>query len=172
MLRGIVAAGLVSVVWIVLQNVWMLYRPAEARLTAMGRGFALSLPLLFAVERILPVEVPEAESPFLGPLQAIILHTLIFFCYAECFYHVERSVTLRLLIELLPYQASGATVDDIRSGYSQDDMVARRLTVLERSGFVQQRGKMWELTRMGLAYATVVEALSWLFQSQPQSDRG
>lgn len=171
MIRGIIAAGIASVLWIAMHNLWMFCRPAEARMRAMTTGFFTSLPLLFAVERLLPVEVPPTESSFLGPLQALILHTLVFLCYAECFYHVERSVTLRLLIELLPYQATGATIDDIRSRYSQDDMIARRLAVLERSGFVRRTGEVWDLTRTGHAYAASVALLSRLFRSQSQADR-
>ena len=171
MLRGIIAAVVVSMAWIIVQNAWMFFRPAKARLRAMATGFFVSLPLLAVVERVLPVAVPQAESPWLGPLQALTLHTLIFLGYVECFYHVERSVTLRLLVEMLPYQASGVTIQELKGRYSQDDMIARRLSVLERSGFVRQSSAGWELTRKGFAYAAGVEALSKLFQSRSQADQ-
>lgn len=171
MLHGIIAASIASAAWIAVQNLLMAYRPAEARLRAMAIAFFSSLPLLFAVEAILPVEVPQTESPWMGLLHALIVHTLIFLCYAECFYHVERSVTFRLLVELLPYQKNGATIDDIRTRYSQDGMIASRLAVLERSGFVRRHGEMWELTRAGRVYAAGVEALSRLFRSKSQADR-
>lgn len=172
MTRALVAAVLVSFLWIVAQNVWMRIAPTPRRLRSMTCWFLASLPCLALAWLVLPIHVPAGESPLLGPVNGIVLHTLVFFCYAECFYHVERSVTLRLLVELLPHGDAGTTEADLTRSYPQEDMVVRRLEVLRDNMFVADDSDGWRLSTKGRVYAAVVSALAWIFQSRTQAERG
>ena len=51
MKQGVFAAVVVSLVWIILQNLLMFVRPAENRFKAMLTGYILSLPFVFFVYR-------------------------------------------------------------------------------------------------------------------------
>jgi hypothetical protein len=175
--QGIIAAIAVSTLWIVLQNVLMHFRPAEDRFGAMLKGYAISLPFVFVGYHWLPpfseaiADAMRVESYWMGLFHAYFFHLLLFFCYAECFYHIERSVTLRFFVELLQRGGKGAKMDVIRSGYPVDDMIRTRLEVMRDQRFLEQRGDHWHLCRKGLWLARVSRLGSRLFQFMPQHKR-
>jgi len=178
MAHGIVTAILVSAIWIVLQNVLMHLRPAEHRLRAMFLGYCISLPFVFVVYRFMPplsdgiAQATRGESPVAGLIHAYCLHLLLFFLYAECFYHLERSVTLRMFLELLPYGDGGATQQAIQSHYSVDDMVQKRLELMQNRGLIELIDNSWRLRSPGMLLARFASAGSWLFQFKAQNERG
>lgn len=172
MVKGIIVACIASGLWIVAQNVCMHFWPTQRRLRAMTYGVCAGLPLLVCVYWFLPLTSPANESPYLGPMQAIIAYVLLFAGYAEFFYHVERSVTIRILVELIPYGGAGTTVDAIKTSYPQEDMIFRRLQVLEKNGFVRHQQGGWKLTAKGAILADGVAVALRVFGAQTQADRG
>lgn len=177
MIHGIIIAAVVSVVWIFLQNLLMHARPAKNRFRSMLSGYLLSLPVVFIAYRWLPpfsaciAESMTTESPVMGVFHAYFFHLLVFFCYAECFYHVERSVTLRLLVELLQHGNEGVQLQAIQARYSVGDMIRQRLEVLRDRGFLERQGDGWRLRPKGLLLARATAALSRLFQAPMQHER-
>jgi hypothetical protein len=177
MLHGVIVAAMVSVVWILLQNFLMHVRPAENRFRSMLSGYLVSLPVVFLAYRWLPpfsariAESMATESSAMGIIHAYLFHLLVFFCYAECFYHVERSVTLRLLVELLQHGDEGVHLPAIQARYSVGDMIRQRLDVLQDRGFLERHEDVWRLRPKGLLLAQATAALSWLFQAPMQHER-
>jgi hypothetical protein len=167
-------AIVVSVAWILVQNLIMHVRPAEHRFGAMLLGYLFSLPFVFLAYRWMPgfTDTVTMESPTMGLIHAYFFHLLLFLFYAECFYHVERSVTFRLLVELLQSGPSGLPLQAIQSRYSVDEMVEQRLEVLRNNGFLKREGDIWRLRPKGLFLASATAALSWVFQSEAQYERG
>lgn len=173
MLRGIIAASIVSAIWITIQILVMHLKPCQNRLKAMFLGFVLSLPLVYVVFQWLPglkaIPLPEARG--VGLFIAYFLHLLLFFLYAECFYHVERSVTLRLLLEILQRSPPGARLEQILADYNVRTMVPARLAVLRTNRFIEERNGRWHLKAKGRRLAQALQISSWIFQSTAQSDR-
>jgi hypothetical protein len=175
--RGIMAAFVVTITWIVLQNLLMFARPAENRFRAMLLGYLLSVPFVYVayrwfVQLPFPAGSPSAtESPRLGWIHAYFFHLLLFFFYVECFYHVERSVTLRLLVELLKRGPAGAPISGLQGSYPVEGMIHQRLGVLRERGFVEQHDGAWHLSFKGQVLARVTNAISWFYQSQGQHER-
>src|SRR5437868_6962106 len=107
MLGGVLVAIVVSAIWIVVQILVTRFRPGCRGFRAILGGYVLSLPLVLGVYWFLPLTSPGTwtwlvghEHPISALFHAYFGHLLIFFLYVECYYHVERSVTLRLLIEI------------------------------------------------------------------------
>jgi hypothetical protein len=177
MAHGIIIAIAVSLIWILLQNLLMHFRPAEDRFGAMLRGYALSLPLVFVAYQWLPpmsavvADATQRESYAMGLFHAYFFHLLLFFLYAECFYHVERSVTLRFFVELLKRGEQGAKIDVIKTGYSVDDMIRQRLQVMRDQGFLEERPPGWHFRLKGLLLARISRLGSKLFQFKAQHER-
>ena len=178
MKQGVFVAMVVSLVWVFFQNMLMFVRPAENRFKSMLTGYILSLPFVFPVYRWLPVPGfvdagrASTESPCLGLFHAYFFHLLLFFCYVECFYHIERSVSLRLLVELLKQGDAGAPLQEIQGRYSVEGMIERRLEVLRDRGFIELRNDSWHLRFKGELLARVTVTMSWLFQAKGQHERG
>jgi hypothetical protein len=177
MVHGVIVAAMVSFVWILLQNWLMHVRPAENRFQSILSGYLVSLPTVFLAYRWIPpfsariAESMITESPLMGIFHAYFFHLLVFFCYAECFYHVERSVTLRLLVELLQHGDEGVHLSAIQARYSVGDMIRQRLDVLQDRGFLDRQGDAWRLRPKGLLLARATAVLSWLFQAPMQHER-
>jgi len=146
-------------------------------MAAMAKTWLVSLPVLLFVLLVLNhsnalVEVLNGqESPSLSYSCALLLQILLFFLFVECFYHVERSVTLRLLVEIQAATFTGRSVGTIMKDYSVDEMISRRLDVMLRSGLVRKTNGKWNLTSKGEAFAKIMSISCWIFQSKPQNER-
>ena len=171
--QGIIVAVLASTAWILVQNLFMHLRPTENRFRAMVVGYLVSLPFVFVVYHRLPALAPYSGvgSPLLGLFHAYLLHLLLFLCYGECFYHVERSVTLRLLVEILQHGDEPAPLQAIQGRYNVEGMIRERLEVLHVRGFVDRVDDSWRLLFKGTMLARVTVAIAWVFQIKPQHER-
>lgn len=174
MLQGLIAATLVTLIWVLAQVFVMHLRPAENRFKAMLAGYLASLPLVFIFARwIAPLLAPAPAAAAGGSpvFHAYLSHLLLFFLYVECFYHVERSVTLRFLVEILARQGQPPRVEDIRGQYSIREMITARLEVLRQNGFAEERAGRWHLKAKARLLVTAMRFSVWLFQSEIQSER-
>jgi len=173
--HGILIAVIVSLSWILIQNALMFVHPAENRFRAMVLGYIVSLPFVWVAYHWLPLFRPtgaaELESPVLGIFHAYFFHMLLFFFYVECFYHVERSVTLRLLVELLEHGSEGVPLQGIQGRYPVEGMVQQRLEILRDRGFIELQDDSWHLCSKGLWLARVMVVISWIYRSKGQHER-
>jgi hypothetical protein len=171
--HGLCVALIVTGGWILLQNLLMHFRPAENRMLTMISGYLLSLPFVFVLYRWMPPVsgTAEPESFSMGLINAYVLHMLLFGQYGACFYHVERSVTIRFLVELLKYGDRGAAMDTIQSQYSLEEMIQQRMEVMRDRGLVEFRDGYWHLLPKGLLLARIAIVGSWLFQMKGQHER-
>lgn len=173
MLHGLLAGGVSTLFWVAAQNVWMHIRPTPRRFHAIVLGYIVSLPLVFFVYRGLPVwwQPAPGEEPLMGWIHAYVLHFLLFAFYGECFFHVERSVTLRLLVEILHAGPEGADLEGLRCQYPVGDMIAQRLEVLRENGFVCLEGDRWLLLPKARRVVWFAILGNWLFRAAPQNER-
>jgi hypothetical protein len=176
-LGGVFIAAIVSVLWISAQ-MWAAHlQPPQSRFKAMLGGYLVSLPLVFGLYWLLPKLSPDlwgwlvgAEHSLSVLFHAYLGHLLIFFLYVECFYHVERSITLRLLIEIGDH-SEGATPEAISADYNVDGMIRHRIAALNANGYTSQSGDRVQLLPRGKRFAAAVQAFCWLFQSKMQDER-
>ena len=146
--QGVIAGSIVSVAWILLQIAWMHVRPAADRLGAMVTGYVASLPFVLIF----------APQTAIGLFHAYFIHLLLFFFYVQCFYHIERSVTFRLLVELLKTGKHGLPLSALQSRYSVTEMIEQRMEVLHQKGFLDRQGDVWTLKPKGLLLARATVA--------------
>ena len=173
MLHGLLTALVSTLLWVSLQNLWMHVRPSPRRFRAIVTGYLMSIPLVFLVYQWMPVccETSPQEAPGLGWLQAYLLHFLLFAFYGECFFHVERSVTLRLLVEIRDSGPAGADLDSLRAQYPVGNMVSQRLDVLRENGFLKYEQSRWQLLPKARFLARMAIIGNWLFRAAAQNER-
>ena len=175
MVTALMASFIVTALWILAHLVAMHIRPAKARMAAMAKAWLISLPVLFLelafLNNYVGIALNRQESPWLSYFYALVLHLLLFFLFVECFYHIERSVTLRLLVEIETAAGGNSSITAIMKGYSVDDMIQRRLDILARSGFASKTGDRWVLSSKGKRLAGIMSFSCWIFQSKPQNER-
>lgn len=174
---GVLAALIVFVLWAALHLLSMHIRPTPRRFPAMTRAFLLSFPLVPLIVFVI-LRRPEwrevlagIEHPAAAYGMGILLHILFYFCFVECFYHVERAVTLRMVIELFDQPGQAMPLDAMLAHYPVDDMIQRRLEGLRDSGFVWNDNGIWRLTPKGRLFASAMKISSAIFHSKPQNER-
>jgi len=172
---GILTAAILTVTWMAMHLVSIHVRPSRNRLRAMTLTYLCTIPFTVPLLRQFAFKwlpASDGESAGVGMVHAFLLGLLLYLLFVECFYHVERSVTLRLLVEILQRQEHGTvTLRDVQADYTIDDMVARRLTLLQERGFVKSTGEGWTLTPKGTLLTRLMRISCWLFQSKTQDER-
>ena len=177
MILGIFAGCLVSILWIGAHIGWMHIRPAENRFKSMLAGYLISFPLpalacLWAFEwQCLHSWTSGPGTLWLSLLHAYIWHLLLFLAYAEFFYMVERSVTLRFLMEILRRPSDQAQIEQIQTDYNVESMIRRRLAILKETNFIELHEGKWRLKAKGLRIAKAMRVSAWIYQSVGQPDR-
>lgn len=173
---GLLASLLATFSWIMVHLFLMHQRPCKQRLAAMTQAFLLSLPLLFVLlfflqrQPAIVLQLNGQEDFFLAYSYGFLLHLLFYFFFVEVFYHIERSVTLRFLIEI-DNSSSTANLKQIIKEYSVEEMIPRRLNDMKISGWIFKKNDRWILTFKGLCLAKTMRFSCWLFQSKPQNER-
>lgn len=176
MATAFISSFLVTALWIRAHLLIVHQKPCEHRLKAMTFAFLCSLPLLFLFLFFLQqwptvfLKLNGQENCFLAYIYAILLHILFFFFFVECFYHLERSVTLRLLVEI-HQSPKPVKVEEMEKNYSLDDMILRRLDNMLHNGWLYQKNGHWLLSQKALFLAKAMHFSCWLFQSKPQDQR-
>lgn len=178
MLGGIAVGLAVSAIWIGTQILLSRVLRTKSYFRAMLSGYLVSLPVVYLVWRSMASAFPAGWTTLVGAehqahvlLHAYVVHLLIFFLYAECFYHVERSVTLRLLIEIRDYPYGPPTVDAISENYRVADMIGERLQVLGANNYLEKSGDRFLLSTKGRRFAIGVRLFCWIYQSKTQDQR-
>src|SRR6266404_6035961 len=163
MLGGALVAAVVSTLWIVVQICLTRLGAGRSGFKAMFTGYIISLPFVYVLYWLAPLVFPNAwiwlagrEHPLGILFHAYLGHLLIFFLYVECFYHIERSVTLRLLIEIRDQPGVEPTTREISTNYNVDDMIEQRLAVLEANRYLERSGGRFRLLPRGRSFASGV----------------
>ncbi|MCX6992232.1 MAG: hypothetical protein NT011_03715 [Kiritimatiellaeota bacterium] len=148
-------------------------KPLANRFKAMCLGYCISLPFVYMAYQWMPglTTIPLHEPWGIGLFFAYFLHLLFFLLYVECFYHVERSVTLRFLVEILQQSPPGARLDQILDNYNVESMIHTRLAALEKNNFIECKDARWRLKPKGGRLAKLMRISAWIYQSAGQADR-
>lgn len=175
MITALLCSVFTTVAWILIHLFLMHQTKTSHRLKAMTTAFLSSLPFLYLLlfffqhQHFFIWQVDGKESFLLSYLYAFLLQLLFFFFFVECFYHIERSVTLRFLIEI--DQAPATLITSITEDYSLEEMIERRLNDLHHNRWIFHKNKCWFLSKKAYYLARAMHFSCWLFQSQPQNKR-
>ena len=157
MLKGIIISFLLSLVWIGAQIAAVHLRKPRRVFLLLLSLFTITMPLFPLAYFLTPRDLfflPQRCSLtplWLGLSAGLLLHVLIFFAYVEFFYYVERSVTLRMLVELRKRPES--PLELIQETYGVEGMVRERMEAMRENGFVRRINGSWLLTRKGSVFA-------------------
>jgi hypothetical protein len=174
---AVIASLAVTMLWIAVHLVLIRLVAARRRFQAMIRDFLLSLPVLVVAvgwlggQPALVTALNGQESPWLPWIIAPLTHLLLFFLFVECFYHVERSITLRFLLEIDHAVDRKPSPEKITAEYHVDDMISRRLADMAANGWITREGERWRLSLQGRRLAALMRLSCWIFQSKPQNER-
>lgn len=91
------------------------------------------------------------------------LYLLFIMLYMHFYVGIDKSVSIRLLGELLRNENQSMTLVDIESLYPPGEMVIKRLDLLAEKGFLAVKDGKYECTEKGKIFSRSVKAVQRLY---------
>ena len=155
MLKGLVLCGLLVTTWLIVQAVvFHLVAPRKA-FASMLASFAPTLPLYLLLYVMTPADLGFLPSAFvgadwrLGLVNGLVLQVLLFLTAGLFYSHADRSITVRLLIELARAPQQRLTLAQMQAVCGVEVLMADRLEIMLANRFLIAQGDRFVLTPKG-----------------------
>jgi hypothetical protein len=154
-LKGLVLCGLLITTWLIVQAaMFHLVAPRKA-FASMLASFAPTLPLYLVLYLVTPADLGFLPSAFvgadwrLGLVNGLVLQVLLFLTAGLFYSHADRSITVRLLIELARAPQQRLTLAQMQAVCGVEVLMADRLEIMLANRFLIARGDRFVLTPKG-----------------------
>ena len=155
MLKGLVLCGLLITTWLIVQAaVFHLVAPRKA-FASMLASFAPTVPLYLVLYVMTPADLGFLPSAFvgadwrLGLVNGLTLQVLLFLTAGLFYSHADRSITVRLLIELARAPEQRLTLAQMQAVCGVEVLMADRLEIMLANRFLTDQGDRFVLTPKG-----------------------
>jgi len=155
MLKGLLLSGALIVLWAVGQAVVFHVSAPRKVFSSMLRSFAPTIPLYLLLYYVTPAHLGFLPLGFvgmdwrLGLGNGLIVHVLLFLTAGLFYSHADRSITIRLLIELARAPQQRLTLAEMRAMCGVEVLMQDRLDIMIRNGFLATRDDRFVLTPKG-----------------------
>lgn len=155
MLKGLVLCGLLITTWLIVQAaVFHLVAPRKA-FASMLASFVPTLPLYLLLYVMTPADLGFLPSAFvgadwrLGLVNGLVLQVLLFLTAGLFYSHADRSITVRLLIELARAPEQRLTLAQMQAVCGVEVLMTDRLEIMLANRFLIPQGDRFVLTPKG-----------------------
>lgn len=155
MLKGLLLCGLLITTWLVVQAaVFHLVAPRKA-FASMLASFAPTVPLYLLLYLMTPADLGFLPPAFvgadwrLGLVNGLALQVLLFLTAGLFYSHADRSITVRLLIELARAPQQRLTLAQMQAVCGVEVLMADRLEIMLANRFLIAEGDRFVLTPKG-----------------------
>ncbi len=165
MAKGILLSVTLIVIWSAAYIIVVHARRPAGKLTVLTGLFAVTIPLYLLLHAVTPPDLGVLPAAYaatpsrLGLVNGLVIHLLLYCTWMQGFYYVDRSVTLRLLVELVKAPGGRLALADVRAIYGLAQMIDRRMKSLVESGYVEETDGRFVLTPKGRVLDTGVRLL-------------
>jgi hypothetical protein len=155
MLKGIILAGLLIAAWALVQGMVFRLRPPQKAFASMVAWYAPYVPAYVLLYLVTPPDMGVLSERFsraghaLGLLNGLALLILLFLTGVLFYYHADRSITVRLLIELARAPQQRLSLDQLQTVCGVDVLMQGRLESMALNGFLVLRDGRYQLAPKG-----------------------
>lgn len=155
MLKGIILAGLLIAAWALVQGLVFQLRAPQKAFASMVAWFAPAVPAFVLLYLLTPVDLgflPErftGATPALGLLNGLALLILLFLTGVLFYYHADRSITVRLLIELARAPQQRLSLAQLQEVCGVEVLMEDRLDSMAMNGFLVRHNGRYHLAPKG-----------------------
>jgi hypothetical protein len=135
MLKGIILAGLLIAIWALVQGMVFQLRAPQKAFASMVAWFAPMVPAFVLIHLLTPAD--------------LALLVLLFLTGVLFYYHADRSITVRLLIELARAPQQRLSLDQLQAVCGVEVLMQDRLDTMAMNGFLVRRGGSYHLAPKG-----------------------
>lgn len=161
MLKGLMLSGALMVLWVLVQWIVFQTRAPQKAFASMLTWFVPTVPAYLLLYWVTPPDLGILPGGFagvdwrLGFANGLMVHALLFLTAGLFYSHADRSITVRLLIELARAPQQRLTIDQMQAVCGVDVLMQDRLDIMERNHFLARRGDRFVLTAKGWIGGTV-----------------
>jgi hypothetical protein len=154
-LKGLLLSGTLMMLWLVVQGVVFHAAAPRKAFSSMLGWFAPTIPLYLVLYWVTPANLGVLSDGFvgvdwrLGLLNGLTIHVLLFLTAGLFYSHADRSITVRLLIELSRAPRQRLTLAQMQEMCGVEVLMQDRLDIMVRNGFLVSRGNRFVLTPKG-----------------------
>ena len=148
-------SGTLMALWLVVQAVVFHVAAPRKAFSSMLTWFAPTVPLYLVLYWALPADLGILGDGFvgadwrLGAANGLLVHVLLFLTAGLFYSHADRSITVRLLIELARAPEQRLTLAQMQAMCGVEVLMQDRLDIMVRNGFLAVRGERIVLTAKG-----------------------
>ena len=161
MVKAYLLSSALILAWIASQiAVFQILRPAR-KFLAFTLLYLPTLPLFGILYCLTPHNLgflPAAfsQTPFWpGMINGLLLHLLLYCTYGECFFYIDRPLTLQMLVEFLKTPGGTLTALELSKRYSMERMIRERLDSMLLNGYLRKDGDRFFLLPKGRMFAKI-----------------
>jgi hypothetical protein len=154
-LKGMVLAWVLVWVWALVQGIVFQLRAPEKAFASMVAWF-VPMPVAYvALHLLTPPDLGVLPERFAGGAAALSLPNglalliLLFLTGVLFYYHADRSITVRLLIEMARAPQQRMTIDQMQAVCGVEVLMHDRLHTMAMNGFLEERDGVFHLTPKG-----------------------
>jgi hypothetical protein len=161
MAKGLLLSVAITAVWGVAVIARLHQRTPQRIFRMMVSAFIPTIPVYGVLYWVTPPGLGVLPARLtltpvaLGFWNGLLFHLLFFLTIVQCFYHVNRSITLRLLTEFERASGHFLTVAELSKVYGLDQMIQNRVEAMAQNHFIEHRGGRYYLARKGQVFARI-----------------
>jgi len=154
-LKGLLLSGTLMTLWLAVQGVVFHAAAPRKAFSSMLGWFAPTISLYLVLYWVTPANLWVLSDGFvgadwrLGLLNGLTIHVLLFLTAGLFYSHADRSITVRLLIELSRAPRQRLTLAQMQEMCGVEVLMQDRLDIMVRNGFLVSRGSRFVLTPKG-----------------------
>jgi hypothetical protein len=154
-LKGLVLAWALVWVWALVQGIVFRLRAPEKAFASMVSWFAPMPVAYVALHRFTPADLgilPErfvGRSAALSLLNGLAVLILLFLTGVLFYYHADRSITVRLLIEMARAPQQRMSLDEMQAVCGVEVLMHDRLHTMAMNGFLVERDGVYHAAPKG-----------------------
>ena len=148
-------SGTLMALWLVVQTVVFHVAAPRKAFSSMLTWFSPTVLLYLVLYWALPADLGILGAGFvgadwrLGAANGLLVHVLLFLTAGLFYSHADRSITVRLLIELARAPEQRLTLAQMQAMCGVEVLMQDRLDIMVRNGFLAVRGDRFVLTAKG-----------------------
>lgn len=148
-------SGALMALWLVVQGLVFHVAAPRKAFSSMLTWFAPTVPLYLVLYWALPADLGILGHGFVGAdwrlsvANGLLVHVLLFLTAGLFYSHADRSITVRLLIELARAPEQHLTLAQMQAMCGVEVLMQDRLDIMVRNGFLAMRGDRFVLTAKG-----------------------
>lgn len=155
MLKGLLISGGLVLGWIVVQGMVLHVSAPRKAFGSMVGWFTPTIPIFVVLYWVAPADLGVLPARFvgidwrIGLANGLLVHGLLFLTAGLFYSHADRSITVRLLIELARAPQRRMTLAEMRAVCGVEVLMQDRLDIMIQNRFLEVRGERLVLTTKG-----------------------